>query len=174
MTLAPLTSSARWPPWVAVMDTPGRPVQWVNTNATMMSAWLPLRMGLRSPWSVKYWTLPPAQSLNWAGGNVQYFTDQGDLSPILSGNQADIMVAFVFTHWTGLPGVSITATQGGHLAEDVSGANVIGFPDGTYTVPADIQPNALTTPVGVVYDYDGQVTDAILGAGAGGLDFCFT
>ena len=27
------------------------------------------------------------QSLAWAGGDVQYFTDQGDLSPILSGEK---------------------------------------------------------------------------------------
>ncbi len=114
------------------------------------------------------------QSLIWAGGNVQYFTDQGDLSPILSGGQADVLVADVFTHWTGVPGVTLTATLGGHLAEDVSGANVVGFPDGTYSIPDDIQPSALSTPVGIVYDFDGQVTDALLGAGAGGLDLCFT
>ncbi|MFY9561381.1 MAG: Ig-like domain-containing protein [Terriglobales bacterium] len=114
------------------------------------------------------------QPLTWANGNVQYFTDQGDLSPILSGGQADVLVADVFTRWTGIPGVTLTATQAGHLAEDVSGANVVGFPDGSYSVPDDIQPGALTTPVGIVYDLDGQVTDALLGAGAGGLDFCFT
>jgi hypothetical protein len=114
------------------------------------------------------------QSLAWAGGNVQYFTDQGDLSPILSGGQADVLVADVFTHWTAVPGVAITATLAGHLAEDVSGANVVGFPDGTYSIPDDIQPSALLTPVGIVYDFDGVVTDALLGAGAGGVDFCFT
>ncbi len=114
------------------------------------------------------------QSLTWASGNVQYFTDQGDLSPILSGGQADVLVADVFTHWTGVPGVALTATQAGHLAEDVSGANVVGFPDGTYSIPDDIQPGALSTPVGIVYDFDGQVTDALLGAGAGGVDFCFS
>ena len=114
------------------------------------------------------------QSVAWAGGDVQYFTDQGDLSPILSGGQADVLVADVLTHWTGVPGVALTVTLAGHLAEDVSGANVIGFPDGTYSIPDDIQPGALTTPVGIVYDFDGQVTDALLGAGAGGADFCFT
>jgi hypothetical protein len=114
------------------------------------------------------------QSLAWAGGDVQYFTDQGDVSPILSGGQADVLVADVLTHWTGVPGVALTATLAGHLAEDVSGANVVGFPDGTYSIPDDIQPGALTTPVGIVYDFDGQVTDALLGAGAGGLGFCFT
>jgi hypothetical protein len=114
------------------------------------------------------------QPLTWANGTVQYFTDQGDLSPILSGGQADVLVADVFTRWTTIPGVVLTVTQAGHLAEDVSGANVIGFPDGTYSIPDDIQPTALTTPVGIVYDADGQVTDALLGEGAGGLDFCFT
>ncbi len=114
------------------------------------------------------------QSLTWAGGNVQYFTDQGDLSPILSGGQADVLVADVFTHWTTVPGTALTVAYGGHLAEDVSSANVVGFPDGTYSIPADIQPSALTTPVGMVYDFDGQVTDALLGGGAGGLNFCFT
>ena len=114
------------------------------------------------------------QSVTWTGGSLQYFTDQGDLSPILSGGQADVLVADVLTHWTGVPGVALTATLAGHLAEDVSGANVVGFPDGTYSIPNDIQPGALTTPVGIVYDADGQVTDALLGEGAGGLDNCFT
>jgi hypothetical protein len=114
------------------------------------------------------------QPLVWANGSVQYFTDQGDLSPILSGGQADVLVADVFMHWTSIPGVALTVTQAGHLAEDVSGANVVGFPDGTYSIPDDIQPGAIATPVGIVYDFDGQVTDALLGAGAGGLDFCFT
>src|SRR5258708_1694553 len=114
------------------------------------------------------------QSVIWAGGTVQYFTDQGDLSPILNQSQADTLVADVFTHWTTVPGVSLTATLDGHLAEDVSSANVIGFPDGTYTIPNDIQPTALSTPVGIVYDFDGEVTDAILGTGAGGQDLCFS
>lgn len=114
------------------------------------------------------------QSLNWAGGNIQYFTDQGALSPILSQGQADLMVADVLTHWTAIPGVALTATLAGHLAEDVSGANVVGFPDGTYSIPDDIQHTALSTPVGIVYDFDGQVTDALLGAGAGGVELCFS
>jgi hypothetical protein len=118
--------------------------------------------------------LVKGQAVTWAGGNVQYFTDQGDLSPVLSGNQADILLANVFTDWTNIPGTTLTVTQGGHLAEDVNGTNVIGNPDGTYTVPDDIEPTALSTPVGVVYDFDGQVTDALLGQGAGGIEFCQT
>jgi len=80
------------------------------------------------------------QPLAWAGGNVQYFTDQGDLSGILNGEKADTLIADVFTRWTKVPGIAITAALAGHLAEDVSGANVIGFPDGTYSIPDDIQP----------------------------------
>jgi len=45
------------------------------------------------------------------------FHRQGDLSPILSGGQADILVADVLTHWTAIPGVAINATLAGHLAE---------------------------------------------------------
>ena len=114
------------------------------------------------------------QPVVWANGSVQYFTDQGDLSPILPSSQADAFVAAAFVPWTGISGVALNAAQGGHLAEDVTGANISCQPDGTCTLPADIQPTALTTPLGVVYDFDGTVTDAFLGAGAGGSDYCFS
>ena len=58
---------------------------------------------------------------------------------------------------------------GGSLAEDVNGTNVIVNSDGSISMPPDIQPTAIGTPVGIVYDYDGTVTDALLGQGAGGL-----
>src|SRR5271170_4992830 len=58
------------------------------------------------------------QPLIWANGSVQYFTDQGDLSPILPGAQADAFVATAFSNWTGISGVTLAAAQGGHLAED--------------------------------------------------------
>jgi hypothetical protein len=113
------------------------------------------------------------QTLIWANGSVQYFTDQGNLSPILTGAQADAMVAAAFSVWTGVSGVALTATQGGHLAEDVNGSNIV-VTDGVVTAPADITSAATSTPVGIVYDYDGTVTDALLGEGAGGLEDCFT
>jgi hypothetical protein len=113
-------------------------------------------------------------ALIWANGSVQYFTDQGDLSPILPGPQADTFVAAAFTTWTGISGVALAASQGGHLAEDVNGGNIVAAANGTITAPADITASATSTPVGVVYDYDGTVTDALLGEGAGGLDECFT
>ena len=39
--------------------------------------------------------------------------------------------------------------------------------------PADVTSTAIGTPLGIIYDYDGTVTDAILGEGAGALDECF-
>ncbi len=114
------------------------------------------------------------QALVWANGSVQYFTDQGNLSPILTGAQADTLVATAFSAWTSISGVALTASQGGHLAEDVNGTNIAVDSSGTITAPADITSSATGTPVGVVYDYDGTVTDALLGQGAGSPADCFT
>ncbi|HLB89706.1 MAG TPA: IPT/TIG domain-containing protein [Terriglobales bacterium] len=112
--------------------------------------------------------------LTWAQGAINYYTDQGDLSPILPGPTADAFVASAFSQWTSIPTAAVSATQAGHLAEDVSGANVIVNSDGTITVPSDILPGAVSTPVGIVYDLDGSVTDALLGQGAGSASSCFT
>jgi IPT/TIG domain len=110
--------------------------------------------------------------LTWAQGNVQYYTDQGDLSPVLPGASADAFVADAFAHWTQISTAAVSATRAGQLGEDVSGQNVIANPDHTITMPADIQPTATNKPVAVVYDLDGQVTDALLGAGAGDPLYC--
>jgi hypothetical protein len=114
------------------------------------------------------------QSLIWANGAVEYFTDQGSLSPILTNAQANALVATAFNTWTTLQGIALTATPAGQLAEDVNGSNIETNGDGVVTAPADITPSATTTPVGIVYDYDGTVTDALLGEGAGNLSDCFT
>ena len=84
------------------------------------------------------------------------------------------MVAGAFSAWTSISGVALTASQGGHLAEDVNGSNIAVDATGTITAPADITPSATGTPVGIVYDYDGTVTDTLLGQGAGSLADCFT
>jgi len=112
--------------------------------------------------------------LTWAQGNINYYTDQGDLSPILPGPSADALVADAFSQWTSITTAAIAATRAGQLAENVSGANVYVNPDGTIAMPADIQPSATGTPVGIVYDADGTVTDALLGQGAGDASECFS
>lgn len=111
--------------------------------------------------------------LTWAQGQVNYYTDQGDLSPILPGASADAFVADAFSQWTSISTAAVAAIHAGQLAENVSGANVYRNPDGTITMPADIMPTAVGTPVGVVYDEDGTVTDALLGQGAGDASECF-
>jgi hypothetical protein len=115
----------------------------------------------------------PGQPLTWALGQVTYFTDQGDLSPLLPNASANTFVANAFSQWTSVSTTALTATSGGQLAEDVNGSNVIRNLDGTLTMPTDIQPTASTTPVGIVYDADGTVTDALIGSGAGGASQCF-
>jgi hypothetical protein len=46
------------------------------------------------------------QALVWANGSIQYFTDQGNLSPILSNTQANAFVAAAFGVWTSIPPAS--------------------------------------------------------------------
>ena len=111
--------------------------------------------------------------LTWSNGTVNYYTDQGDLSPILPSVSADAFVADAFSQWTGISTAALVATEQGHLAEDVNGTNVYRDAEGDLFEPADIEPTAVNTPVGIVYDYDGSVTDALLGQGAGDSDECF-
>ncbi len=107
------------------------------------------------------------QPLVWPKGLISYYTDQGDLSPILPNASANSFVANAFGIWTSVPTAALAAASGGQLAEDVNGSNVTVNSDGTISIPFDIQPSATGTPIGVVYDNDGAVTNALLGSGAG-------
>ncbi len=111
--------------------------------------------------------------LTWANGGINYYTDQGNLSPIYPGPSADVLVADAFSQWTSIPTAAVVANHDGQLAEDVNGSNVYIDSEGMIVMPADIMPSAVGTPVGVVYDYDGTVTDALLGQGAGDASECF-
>jgi hypothetical protein len=113
------------------------------------------------------------QPLTWSLGQVNYYTDQGDLSPILPNAAANAFVASAFAQWTSVSSAALTATNAGQLAEDVNGTNIAADSYGTITAPADITSSATQTPVGIVYDYDGTVTNALLGAGAGDPSQCF-
>ncbi len=113
------------------------------------------------------------QPLTWAQGEVNYYTDQGDLSPILPNTAANSFVAGAFSQWTTVSTAALTANAAGQLAEDVNGSNIEVNSNGIVTAPADITPSATQTPLGIVYDYDGSVTDALLGSGAGDTSQCF-
>ena len=106
------------------------------------------------------------QPIIWSGGQLNYYTDQGDLSPILPNSAANAFVANALAQWTSVSTAAITANAAGQLAEDVNGNNVEVNSEGVGTAPADITPSATQTPIGIVYDYDGSVTDALLGEGA--------
>ena len=114
------------------------------------------------------------QPITWSQGQVNYYTDQGGLSTFLPGSAADALVADAFSQWTSISTVALTATRAGQLAEDVNGGNVFLNADGTISMPTDIQADATATPVGIVYDYDGSVTSALIGSGAGDPSQCFT
>jgi hypothetical protein len=80
--------------------------------------------------------------LTWAQGAINYYTDQGNLSPVLPGPSADALVADAFSQWTSIATAAVSATRAGQLAEDVSGANVI-VSGGVITMPADVLPTAV-------------------------------
>lgn len=109
--------------------------------------------------------------ITWANATLSYYTDLGELSPVLTQESANTFVADAFSRWTSVTTASLSATRGGALAQDINGSNVT-LNGGAIAMPADIQATATNRPVGVVYDQDGSVTDALLGAGAGGSSFC--
>ena len=111
--------------------------------------------------------------ITWANGSLSYYTDLGALSPVLSQDGANAFIADAFSRWTSVPGTALTVTRAGALAEDVNGGNFF-LSNETLTMPADVQPSATHRPLGVVYDQDGSVTDALLGTGAGSAAFCST
>jgi hypothetical protein len=111
--------------------------------------------------------------VTWPQGAITYYTDRGNLSSLLNNSAADAFVADAFSRWTSVPTAALVATRGGQLGEDVSGTNVVRNSDGTITMPADVLPSALDHPVGIVYDANGQVTDALLGLGSGARAACF-
>ena len=65
------------------------------------------------------------QPLVWPQGLITYYTDQGDLSPILPNASANSFVTNAFSQWTSVSTAALSATSGGQLAEDVNGTNVI-------------------------------------------------
>src|SRR5207237_8948576 len=51
--------------------------------------------------------------LTWAQGSISYYTDQGDLSPLLLHGAADLFVADAFSRWTSIPSVAVATTLSG-------------------------------------------------------------
>ncbi|MGB8259056.1 MAG: IPT/TIG domain-containing protein, partial [Terracidiphilus sp.] len=105
------------------------------------------------------------QPVHWAGGQLNYYVDQGPLSATVSNQQATAMVDAAAALWSAVPTAAVALTDQGQLAEDVSGQN-IQVKSGQITAPADVTPSATAFPVAVLFDQDGSIVDALYGQDA--------
>jgi hypothetical protein len=118
------------------------------------------------------------QPVHWANGQLNYYVDQGPLNSSVTNQQATAMVDAAAALWSAVPTAGVTLTDKGSLSEDVSGANIVVSGKnftvtgeqlnqmGVITAPADVTPSATSFPVGVIFDADGSVIDAVFGTGA--------
>ncbi len=111
------------------------------------------------------------QPIVWKNGVVSYYTDLGDLSPTVTQAQANAMVAAAAARWSGIPTAALQINAAGSLAEDINGTNFFSSPNGL-VMPPDVQSTATGTPLGIIYDADGSVLDALQGQGASDPDSC--
>lgn len=65
------------------------------------------------------------QPVHWAGGQVNYYVDQGPLSASVTNQQATAMVDAAAALWSAIPTAGVTLTNKGPLNEDVSGTNIV-------------------------------------------------
>jgi len=124
------------------------------------------------------------QPVHWAGGNVNYFIDRGPLNSAVTNQQATAMVDAAAALWSAVSTAAVTLTDMGPLNEDVNAANiVVGGKNftvaneqidqlGQIAQPADVTPGAAGYPVGILFDADGSVTDALFGPGASSPTSC--
>ena len=111
------------------------------------------------------------QPIRWVDGPINYFVDQGPLNGSISNQQAVGMVDAAAAFWNAVPTAGVNLTDAGSLAEDVDGSDVLAS-NQQFTAPADVTPEATAKPIGVVFDADGSVINALLGAGASAPDNC--
>ena len=130
---------------------------------------LPCAAGARGPRSIAGITyFNPAvlgQPVHRANGEVRYFVDQGALNATVSNQNATAMVDAAAALWSAVPTAGVTLTDSGSLNEDVNGANILAGKQ-LIAQPSDVTPSATSYPVGVIYDADGSVSNALFGASA--------
>ena len=61
------------------------------------------------------------QALVWPQGLITYYTDQGDLSPVLPNASANALVSDAFSQWTSVPTAALAGANGGQLADKAVG-----------------------------------------------------
>ena len=111
------------------------------------------------------------QPVHWANGQVSYYVDQGPLSRQVTNQQATAMVDAAAALWSAVPTAGVKLTDKGPLDEDVSGSSLVTI-NGVITQPADVTRGATNYPLGVIYDADGSVLDALFGQGTSEPDTC--
>ena len=115
---------------------------------------------------------PQGVSLAWYTTHPTYFTDAGDLSASVNHAAADALVAQAAAVWN-VPTASLVLTQGGSLDEHVTGASITVAGQTTPVLPADARAtNWQAKNIAVIYDTDGSVIDALLGAGGSDPSGC--
>jgi hypothetical protein len=124
------------------------------------------------------------QPAHWANGQLNYYVDRGPLSASVTNQQATAMVDAAAALWNAIPTAGVALTDMGPLNEDVSGGNIVvsgaGFAVtnqqtsqlGLIAQPADVTPAATGFPLGVIFDADGSVIEAVFGTGASQPDSC--
>jgi hypothetical protein len=112
------------------------------------------------------------QPVHWAGGQVNYYVDQGSLSNTVTNAQATAMVDAAAALWSAVPTAGVTLSDAGPLNEDVNGADIQVNSSGQITAPSDIAPSATNYPIAVIYDADGSVINDLFGADTSQPDSC--
>ncbi len=112
------------------------------------------------------------QPIHWAGGQVNYYVDQGPLNAFVSNQQATAMVDAAAALWNAVPTAGVTLTDMGPLNEEVNGSDVQVNSSSQFAAPADVTPSATNYPLGVIYDADGSVIDTLFGATTSQPDSC--
>ncbi len=103
--------------------------------------------------------------IGWYRPDVRYFIDAGPLSSYVDNPSATALVDAAAAVWN-VQGIPFTLTNGGSLAEDVSGSNVYLGSSGPVW-PADVSSaNYTAKQIAVIFDADGVITDTLLGSGA--------
>ena len=112
------------------------------------------------------------QPVRWAGGQVNYYVDQGPLNSSVSHDKATAMVDAAAAMWGAVPTAGVTLTNKGALNEDVNGTNTVAGAQGQFAQPSDVTPSATNYPLAVIYDADGAVIDTLFGAGTSDPTSC--
>jgi hypothetical protein len=102
------------------------------------------------------------QPVHWAGGQVNYYVDQGPLNSSIDNQQATSMVDAAAALWSAVPTAGVTLARMGSLNEDVNGANIISNNE-SIAQPSDSAPSATSYPLAVIYDSDGEVLNTVFG-----------